>query len=380
MLVSSVFGVASVAIAILFAARSSSELSLSINYIWFFCFIQTTIEFVYVLMNNPKLVFPKTLISIIVYCILSAADHQFRSPYILPLIVSLLATTSLITPLKSTFAGIFASLTLLVLASNKIDPNNTKAIIGLCITVISIATIPFLSSLLMAEFLRLVHLVRLKEHLAAAGQLASGIAHEIRNPLAGISGSFQIIKSELPQDNPQTSQLVNVIDREIQRLEDLTNDFLDFSKNITVSKEKVNIVEILNESILVVKNGFGQRKIQINYDVKSAITILGDKNRLKQVFINLVKNSFQAAQELTTVQVTDSPESVSIHFCDDGKGISPDSSDKIFTPFFSKKTGGTGLGLAISKKIIDLHGGVMEAKNRVNDHGAIFTIILPRVQ
>ncbi len=227
--------------------------------------------------------------------------------------------------------------------------------------------------------------LRRDEKLKALGELSVGIAHEIRNPLASISGSIQVLKEDLNLSGDD-NKLMEIVLRETERLNALITDYLLFAKPAQEKRDAVDIGSVIEDTVKVFRNRPEASGITIVTDAPGAL-IQGDARQLGQVFWNLFINAAQAMDGAGTLRVTsrlippgshgqDNVGYVSIRVEDTGRGIRPEHAAKIFDPFFSTKNAGTGLGLAIVHRIIETHGGSIEVKSRPGK-GAAFEIKLP---
>lgn len=226
----------------------------------------------------------------------------------------------------------------------------------------------------LTEVLRLESAMRRNDKLAAVGKLAAGIAHEIRNPLASISGSIELLKSMIVVKSPEEQKLMDIMLREIARLNSLITEFLDFVRPEEKKLEACDVDGIIKEVLDMIKlNQSLPQNVQQKINLKAKSYVSGDKNKLKQVFLNLFINSYQAMQpngggtlEITT-QVLDSQLIVKVK--DTGHGMSESTQKRLFEPFFTTKQKGTGLGLATVHKILETH----DAKIFVESHEGIGT-------
>lgn len=226
--------------------------------------------------------------------------------------------------------------------------------------------------------------VRTQERMATVGSLAAGIAHEIRNPLASLSGSIQVLQGELDlkEDN---RRLMDIVVRETDRLNTIITEFLEYARPRTAQSEHVMLISILDETIMLLKNSKNfSNDIIITCDVDQHCRIRGDSLRLRQVFWNLLINSCQAMPNGGSITITasslltagDEAAWCDIVFSDTGVGIAPEYLGKIFIPFFTTKADGTGLGLAIAYRIIEDHGGRIEVDSEFGK-GTQFKVRLP---
>jgi two-component system, NtrC family, sensor histidine kinase PilS len=208
----------------------------------------------------------------------------------------------------------------------------------------------------LTEKRRLEFAVRQSEKMAAVGQLAAGIAHEIRNPLAGISGSVELLSQTFTSDDDK--KLGKIILKEIDRLNRLISEFLDFAKPEKPPGEVVDLAGILNEVIANAQSSVAHPATVETEFVKD-VGILGHRDKLKQAFLNIVINSIQAMADRPTrllqVRTALEGENLQLRIKDTGIGMSPETRKRMFEPFHTTKPKGTGLGLAITHKILEAH-------------------------
>ena len=216
------------------------------------------------------------------------------------------------------------------------------------------------------------------ERLAALGQMVAEITHEIRNPLMMIGGFTQQL-ARVTEDEKKLEKL-HIISEEVKRLERLLSDLREFYITKAMASDPVNIAELLKEVFSLAKGDFKRHNIQaeLNLDNK-AVIVAGDKGSLKQVFLNLVKNSIEAMEAggKLLVQSKVSGDKLEIVVTDNGCGIPEGGKDKIFSPFFTTKKHGTGLGLCISRRIIEGHEGSSLSVRSKEGIGTSFKISLP---
>ena len=225
------------------------------------------------------------------------------------------------------------------------------------------------------------------DRLATLGELAAGAAHEIRNPLTSIRSSIQYLKRKL--SDKSDIEVADGLISEVDRINEIIEGLLSFSKPQMPKKEKTNLKALLTHSVQMVSNTALKAGVDImmNYDCQhEEITV--DSDQLKQVFLNVIMNAIQAFESpkgLVTISVNEittlnksSNQSIKyiIEIADQGKGIDPEYIDKIFDPFFTTKAEGTGLGLSISYGIINRHGGDIEIFSELG-RGARVRIKIP---
>lgn len=210
-----------------------------------------------------------------------------------------------------------------------------------------------------------------KTRLELLGRMAANLAHEIRNPLGGI----QLYASMLKRDLEKDADKVRVLDRilgAISGLDKLVEDMLAFGRDVEPRKQLQPFAPLLAEAIDLVRGPLQEKRVRVELAADAASAEM-DGDMMRRVFLNIVSNAAQAVGDGGRLTVTATGRTVS--FADDGPGIAPEVLEKLFTPFLTTKTKGTGLGLAIAHKIIEAHGGTIEAKNGPAG-GATFTITL----
>lgn len=221
------------------------------------------------------------------------------------------------------------------------------------------------------------------DRLAAVGELSASIAHEIRNPLASISGSVQILKQELELEG-ENQRLMNLIIKEASRLSNILNDFLTYARVKEPNFGKVELNRLISDVVEIARthpSHAENTKLSVDAD-DTTIYVSGDEEQIKQVLINLVVNAQEAVDPSSgkiAIEVDSSPfgqaDQIKIVISDNGPGIQHGAGDKIFTPFFSTKKEGTGLGLAIVKRLVENMGGCILFESSSHG-GTIFTIML----
>lgn len=216
------------------------------------------------------------------------------------------------------------------------------------------------------------------ERLAALGQMVAEITHEIKNPLMMIGGFAQQLMRET--DDEKNLKKLHIITEEIRRLERLLADLKEFYQVRTIVSEPVDIKGLIEKVFSLVQEDCERHNIQTEVTLdERALTVSGDRGRLEQVFLNLVKNAIEAMESggKISIQSRLSGGQVEIMVKDEGCGISEQDRDKVFAPFFTTKKHGTGLGLCISKRIIEDHGGSSFFLESEEGKGTTFKIRLP---
>jgi len=192
-----------------------------------------------------------------------------------------------------------------------------------------------------------------------AKRMSLEFAHEIRNPLMGISGALEIIKDS--KDKQTLNEMIEIAQKEIERANNLTRDFLNLEKPYQLNKQPFELCSFLNE--IAYANG-GLIHISVNCKI-SSVYINADRTMIRRMIDNLIRNSMEAQAERIKIDVSVNSESVVLLVSDDGEGINikEDEKNKIFLPFFTTKEQGSGLGLAICKQIAEAHGGSISVDN-----------------
>ncbi len=221
-----------------------------------------------------------------------------------------------------------------------------------------------------------------KETLAAVGQLAAGIAHEIRNPLASMSGSIQLLQSNVKTVTADEGKLFKIILKEIDRLNNLITEFLDFVRPNVRIEDPIPINTLLKEVGESVKlNERLNREVKVTYNLRAEKLIYGNHDKLKQALLNLLINAYQAMNDTLHPEIivesydTEDQRVVAL-IQDNGSGISKDNMRRLFQPFHTTKANGTGLGLAITRKIVESHGGEIKVESEMG-RGTRFAVIFP---
>lgn len=225
--------------------------------------------------------------------------------------------------------------------------------------------------------LRQSHLIQ-TEKLASLGTLLFGVAHELNNPLNNISTSCQILKEEIETGDAEfKKELLLQIESEADRARDIVRSILDYSK--AGHKEMANLNSIVTETIRFIRAEIPP-KVELIVDIPEAINVFADPQQIKQVFLNLIKNSIEAMDGEGEIRISARLHEpyVEIRFSDTGKGIPPQVLPRIFDPFFTTKDGrkGYGLGLFVTHNIIKEHGGTIDVRSTPGQ-GTIFLIKLP---
>ena len=216
------------------------------------------------------------------------------------------------------------------------------------------------------------------DRLASVGELTSGIAHEIRNPLAGIKTTAQALDEELEPGDSRRDYVTRIV-REIDRLNKLLLDFFDFARPKSLKPRPADLRQVVGEAVYLLKDVARKAGVEIlEFYPRAKVAIRVDPDMVKQVVMNVVLNGVQtmAGGGRLEVHLEDGPAAACIVISDTGPGIPEHLRAKIFDPFFTTKPKGIGLGLSISYRLVKLHAGWIEFDSGVN--GTTFKIFLPR--
>jgi signal transduction histidine kinase len=233
---------------------------------------------------------------------------------------------------------------------------------------------------------------RLRDRLAALGEMAAAIAHEVKNPLASIEVMAGVLKRQLT-DREDALDILNDIIKEAKMANAIVVEVLEFVRPIQLQVERAGLPEVLKDSITLAEGKMRRGAVSINTVIDSDVPeLLADPHQLRQLFSNLLANAFEALGgeghvdirawllpgEEDSVGVDPQPPQVVVEVRDTGPGIAPDDMERIFSPFFSTKPQGTGLGLAIVRNVVDAHDGRIDATSAPG-RGTTFKVTLPVV-
>jgi len=236
----------------------------------------------------------------------------------------------------------------------------------------------------LTQMKRLAGELKRADRLAAVGELSARMAHEIRNPLAAISGSVQLVALRDWVDE-KDKRLLSIILRETDRLDGLLRDFLFYAKPTQPTKVPLQLKKVIDELCDLLSRDPRLEGVTIDVRVPDELMVTFDRDQCKQVFWNLIVNGAEAIEsqgriaikaDLKRLQPEDEPEQVRIQVSDDGQGMSGAEVKRVFEPFFSTKKGGTGLGLATVYRIVETHGGRVSVASEPG-RGTTVTLLLP---
>lgn len=244
------------------------------------------------------------------------------------------------------------------------------------------------------EFKRTEEYLLRSEKLSAVGQLAAGVAHEIRNPLTALKGFLQLMepkeplpeKKQLPEkeQEPEKEQLpqqryVNIMKDELSRIEGIVSELLILAKPQAVHFRRTDVLSQLSDIVTLLNaQAILNNVVIVTQFPENVPPIQAEPNQLKQVFVNVMKNAIEAMQQggKLTIQVDIFEGQVRVRFADEGNGIAPEVLSKLGEPFYTTKEKGTGLGLAVCCKILDMHRGTLDIES-IPNRGSTVTICLP---
>ncbi len=238
------------------------------------------------------------------------------------------------------------------------------------------------------EFIGSVHVVRdiselkllqqkvgMSEKMAALGEVAARVAHEIRNPLVSVGGFAKRLEKKL---DGNLKEYAGIIVKEVSRLESILREILGFVKEVRLAREQVNMNDVVEDIVRLMQSDISERGISLQKEYQPVPDVFVDPDRTREAIVNIITNAMQALQGTGTITVKTYADGndVVLEVRDTGKGIPAAEMNSIFNPFFTTKAAGTGLGLAITHKIIQEHNGRIEVESEV-DHGTVFRVYIP---
>jgi len=215
------------------------------------------------------------------------------------------------------------------------------------------------------------------QSLAVVGELAATVAHEIKNPLAGISGAIQVLAEGMPKNDARREIVGEILDQ-VRRLDTTVRDLLNFARPITPVPQLFELAASIDGVWRMLAPQRGAESIRFSIEGDRGATVHGDPHLLRQVWTNLLQNAVEAMSKGGDLRVIlRDGASLQVVFQDKGSGIDPAGIEKIWRPFYTTKTRGTGLGLPLVKKIVDAHGGRIWCESELTK-GTSFFVELPR--
>jgi two-component system sensor histidine kinase HydH len=216
------------------------------------------------------------------------------------------------------------------------------------------------------------------DRLAALGQIAAGLAHEIRNPLAGIKGALDIIVSKVSRGTPE-AEFAAIASTEVERLNELVQEFLSYARPHAPELRPARLHDVVEHVVLLLRPEMERAGVTLEHQaLEPLLETYMDPEQIRQVLFNVVLNGIQASPSSGEIRIATfrSGNHAVVEVTDQGPGIPPDHLAHIFDPFFTTKTHGTGLGLAISQRIIEAHWGEIDVRNAAGG-GAVVRVALP---
>ncbi|WP_257006874.1 ATP-binding protein [Shouchella clausii] len=210
--------------------------------------------------------------------------------------------------------------------------------------------------------------------MAVVGELAAGIAHEIRNPLTSLRGFVQLFQDESKENNP----LHRIMLDELERINTIASELLVLSRPQEVAFQRCNLRQVLGDVVQLMGTNSQLNGATLSLQAEEGLSLECDPNQLKQLFINVVKNAAESGASAIVVRAFPSGTQICVAVEDNG-GISADRIERLGEPFYSQKERGTGLGLTISHKIVEAHHGAIQYKSELGTGTTVF-IALPKVQ
>lgn len=230
----------------------------------------------------------------------------------------------------------------------------------------------------LSEIIALREQMRQVDRLAAIGEMAASVAHEIRNPLGGIRGFAALLARDLADDDARR-RLVEKIIAGAESLDKVVNELLEYTRPVELRLRPVSCAEVVDAAMAFIDPG--PKHVNLRNAVDPGLKILGDPEKLRQVFLNILLNAVQSIEETGEARVYAEADErlVTIVFADTGCGMTPEQRERMFSPFYTTKEKGTGLGLAVSLKIVEAHGGAIEAVSEPG-RGTAVSVVLPRAE
>ncbi len=217
------------------------------------------------------------------------------------------------------------------------------------------------------------------EHLATLGELAAGLAHEIRNPLAGIAGVIEIIGRDLPADSA-TRDILKEVEQEVRHIQKILNELLDYARPKEPRPRAADLNTTAERAVALARQQAASRPVEMELRLAAELgPVEHDPDAIQQVLLNLLLNALQAIENSgkILVEIGAEGEYATIAVTDSGCGISPEHLPNIFKPFYTTKGKGTGLGLSLARRIVDSHGGRIQVESEPG-RGSTFRVWLPR--
>ena len=278
------------------------------------------------------------------------------------------------------YFGLIAPAEINLIVTN-VTYNGINVLFKTAIMMFACFAVAFLTSLLVeqerkarGELLVMKKYVKRVERMAVVGEMAAGLAHEIKNPLAALSGAIEMLAADGIAENPDDVKLMNIIQREAKRLNSLVTNFLLFAKPHKGKIQTIALDKILTETLRLFTAGLPDKdRIHCQSNISPGVWVEMDAEYLRQILWNLLLNAAEAIRETGqaagTIAINLTPiknnKMVKLEIIDDGCGIPPDLLDVIFDPFYTTKSKGTGLGLSIVHRLVESYGGQVDVESQL---------------
>lgn len=301
----------------------------------------------------------------------SSPDIYSLPIYVIPLLISILKKNYRVSLI----------LLIIILTLNNLDLSLNLNYLSLLQSVIVLLIYTYLVIYLFKIGTTIIDLSKIQKELERERLLRSSISkltHELKNPIAVCNGYLEMLNLN---DKEKSKKYLKIITSEITRSKTIIDEFSSYGKLKQISQEEFDLTYLLEDTIDLLKPLFKQHKATLSFELEDEIYINGDYNKLKQVFINLLKNTIEAKKETELLQVEisvkNTKKQVQITFKDNGIGMDKDTLSKVSEVFFTTKQNGTGIGLAFSKEVIELHQGTLKITSKLNQ-GTTIKITLPK--
>ena len=270
-------------------------------------------------------------------------------------------------------AGVMLLLPLLLQAN--VD-ERLEAVVDACL--LTVISAPILWYVIIKPLRRWEREALRAENLSAIAQLATGMAHEVRNPLTAIKLLVQNYLQSV--EAPALKEDLHIIEDEVRRMESTLNVFIDFARPRQMKREPLELASVVDKTLLLLEGRFAKQGVQVEFERASEqIDVYADAEQLRQILLNLCLNALDMMPQggKLNIQIEHPPGAMArLHVRDTGPGIEKQHMSRLFEPFFTTRETGVGLGLVISQRIARDHGGDLVAKNRTTN-GACFTLSIP---
>jgi len=225
---------------------------------------------------------------------------------------------------------------------------------------------------------RIENEIELSRRLAAIGRLTSGVAHEVKNPINAIVVHLELLREKMREIDPDTRRHLDIIGREIQRLDRVVQMLVDFNRPVELRLSDFDLRRLVEEVVLLASPEAARQGVQLETKLPDALPVRADADLMKQAVLNVVLNGVQAMSNGGVLNISGKQNdgTATVEIQDQGGGISPDVRDKVFNLYFTTKKTGSGIGLAMSYRVLQLHNGAIDFETEVG-RGTTFRLLLP---